>query len=69
MNLFSNRTGNKASLASQTQPTPVRIAFSIMHGVYKHDIESDPCWGWLGLACETRVMALLDFLVISNINI
>ena len=41
----------QGSLASQTQPTPARIAFSITHG----DTESDPRWGWLGLACETRV--------------
>ena len=39
------------SFASQIQPTPVRIAFSIMHG----DTESDPRKGWLGLACETSV--------------
>ena len=77
------------SLASQTQPTSVRIAFSITHregrdicieidlgtcrwktpwfhwgaltthhsadwGSYQslpvRDTESDPCWGWLGLA-------------------
>ena len=37
------------SLASQTQPTPARIAFSIP----VRDTESDPCWGWFGLACET----------------
>ena len=36
------------SLASQTQPTPARIAFSIT--------QSDPRWGWLGLACETTVV-------------
>ena len=39
------------SLASQTQPTPVRIAFSITHS----DTESDPCWDWLGMACETSM--------------
>ena len=39
----------KGSLASQTQPTPARIAFSI-----KKVSESDPRWGWLGLACETN---------------
>ena len=39
------------SLASHTQPTPVRIAFSIMHG----DTESDPRWGWLDMACETSM--------------
>ena len=37
------------SLASQTQPA--RIAFSITH-----DTESDPRWGWLGLACETLIL-------------
>ena len=50
-----------ASLASQTQPTPARITFSVTHGVHMRDTESDPCWGWLGLACKTRIMALLDF--------
>ena len=40
----------KSSLASQTQPTPARIAFSILKAVCT---ESDLCWGWLGLACET----------------
>ena len=40
------------SLASQTQTTPARIAFSITHGEGS-DTESHPCWGWLGLACET----------------
>ena len=40
------------SLASQTQPTLARIAFSITHGEGS-DAESDPHWGWLGLACET----------------
>ena len=40
-----------ASLASQTQPTPVRVAFSIMHGT-----ESGLRWGWLGLACGTNYM-------------
>ena len=40
------------SLAGQTQPTPARIAFSITHGEGS-DTESDPRWGWLGLACET----------------
>ena len=39
------------SLASHTQPTPAWIAFSIMHG----DTESDPCWGWLSMACETSM--------------
>ena len=37
------------SLASQTQPTPARIGFSIP----TLDTESDPRWGWLGLACKT----------------
>ena len=37
----------ESSLASQTQPTPARIAFPI------RDTASDPRWGWLGLACET----------------
>ena len=40
------------SLASQTQPTLAWIAFSITHGEGS-DTESDPHWGWLGLACET----------------
>ena len=39
------------SLASHTQPTPVRIAFSITHS----DTESNPRWGWLDMACETSV--------------
>ena len=39
------------SLASQTQPTPAWISFSITHG----DTESDPRWGWFGLACETSM--------------
>ena len=39
------------SLTSHTQPTPARIAFSITHG----DTESDPCWGWLDMACETSM--------------
>ena len=34
------------SLASQTQPT-------------RRDTESDPRWGWLGLACETTTLAAL----------
>ena len=37
------------SLVSQTQPTPAWITFSIT----VRDTESDPCWGWLGLACKT----------------
>ena len=40
------------SLASQTQPTPARIAFSVTSFTVR-DTESDPRWGWLGLACKT----------------
>ena len=39
----------KTSLASQTQPTPRWVAFSITHG----DAESNLRWGWLGLTCKT----------------
>ena len=45
------------SLASQTQLTPARIAFSITHGegrVVHVDTEGDPRWSWLGLAHETN---------------
>ena len=53
------RSTRLSSLASQTQPTPARIAFSIMPVrdtesiddiVLASDLrpaESDPCWGWL----------------------
>ena len=34
-----------SSLASQTQPIPA---------------ESDPRWGWLGLACETNSLSTFD---------
>ena len=35
------------SLASQTQPIPARIAFSIKHVSFPvRDTESDPPWGW-----------------------
>ena len=40
-----------SSPASQIQPALARIAFSITHD----KTESDPHWGWLGLACETNV--------------
>ena len=42
---------HEPSLASHTQPTPVRIAFSITHS----NTENDPRWGWLGIACETSM--------------
>ena len=44
--LYFVTTACHTSLASQTQPTPARIAFS----------KSDPRWGWLGLACETSAI-------------
>ena len=31
-----------------SDPTNFHIAFTM------RDTESDQCWGWLGLACETR---------------
>ena len=46
LQLAVRRDMHGPSLASQTQPTPARIALSITHG----DTES---WGWLGLACES----------------
>ena len=46
--MISPRTTTVISLTSQTQPTPARTAFSIVR-----DTETDPRWGWLGLACET----------------
>ena len=47
--------GQNISLAIQTQPTPARIAFSIMHRFQYHvRTESDLRCGWLGLNCETR---------------
>ena len=42
--------GIVSSVARQNQPTPVQITFSISH-------RSDACWGWLGLACETRILS------------
>ena len=37
-------------LVSQARPNqPQRGSLSVSHT----DTESDPCWGWLGLACET----------------
>ena len=39
------------SLASHTNLPQARIAFSITHS----DTESDPRWGWLGMACETSI--------------
>ena len=40
-------------LVSQAIPNQpqARIAFSITHS----DTESDPRWGWLGMACETSM--------------
>lgn len=40
------------SLASQTEPTPARIALP--------DAESDPRRGWLGLACETKYSGMFN---------
>ena len=47
-------------------------AFHVHTGTYRaspdpsfpvRDTESDPRWGWLGLACETRVEVSIDLLV------
>ena len=54
---------SRTSLASQPQPTPARIAFSITHGEGS-DTESDPRWGWLGLACET-----IDYSTASTVTV
>ena len=40
--LHGNHYVAHGNLPRVTRPFPVR------------DAESDPCWGWLGLACETN---------------
>ena len=63
-NLYSGLV-NVTILVWQAWPratNPARIAFSITHDRASpdpsfpvRDTESDPRWGWLGLACETRI--------------
>ena len=33
-----------------------------------HDTESDPCWGWLGLACETNNVCncLVSYFIVNK---
>ena len=54
------------SRASQTQPTPARIAFSITHRGGS-GTESDPRWGWLDLACGL-IMDKLHVVVMHRNN-
>lgn len=52
----------RACLVSQARPNqPQRGSLSVSHmwnpSFHMCDTESDPRWGWLGLACETGKLA------------
>ena len=61
-----------ASIASQTQPTPVRIVFRILKTIHAGVgwvwlTKSYPRWGWFGLLCQHKNAGLFAVVAVKRL--